>query len=478
MAEIQLQSFINRYAAVLKNNARIFPFLRGQVCEPVRMDRYDDVLKRAHEAYAAFDYERVVMGLDGLLQDLAVHPLVYPLSRRDGDSDFRRLMIVRDALQLFERASSWLGVRYFFDGRHEDRGYEILSDIEILDRCIGQVPTVFSARSFRQQRMGRYLKAQRSFEQGWQLVRGNKLLERSLIDAKANLALKLGFRAEALRLYGEVRKLDETIQISPESQGLALAFWGVSRLTIATGSPLTGLTEARDGLAVCKNVGHPGFEAQAKQAIVEALVEFGHIDEALEILSDPLGTEITFQTSSIKRFEAIRLFVEAIAHGKRVGTVNSSAELMERITAVGAITNRAPALLREVSRRTLDALLNADVRGAKVWIAVVTEVITNGLIEFYGIHGGRGTLDAKNQALFLAGIYPLRYLNLIDDMRLLRNELAHGRLDGLTAGRKGSVLSIFQCFHELCRLAVANGLDRHAPNENADERLLHRFLKS
>jgi tetratricopeptide (TPR) repeat protein len=443
-------------AAFRRDHAKLL--LTYDFLVPVQPDydrrHVEDLIDKANSCYTQHDHKGTLVAAHTAITHLLGADLKRPRSLRDADLHGQQLEMIARCLNRWDKASAWLGRHNPLLPTTLNICLDLRKIFEEYLRDDARVTALASTFAYAYMRQGDYRSAWY-----WITISLEKATtlqaRRDILGAKAGLLHKAGHYHEAIRCYWECIKLDERIGVSRASQGQVLASLGFAEAKVAELAS-SGERRIEEGLCICREAAHPGFELEIQRERIEHLLSRGDIDAAQAVRREAWSLLDQYPDS----FEGSRARLPRVEQ-----LIENAQRPMKKWRHEMRVVYRPLQELLNVARHELEAIHRYTAIALMIEaleIATLLLVLKNGWMsrtEDSKAEFGAPSLRKKNEWLFSKHIYDEETCYKIEELGRLRNRLFHGHLESGRVKLYEPLDYLVDCYNWICSFIKLHGIE-------------------
>lgn len=421
----------------------------------------EGLIGKANTSYTLHDHKGTLLAAHAAITHLLDGGLKRPRSHRDADSHFQRLEMLARCLNRWDKASAWLGrhnlllpttLNICFDLRQIFKQY-LRDDV--------RATALASTFVYAYMRHGDYKSAWNWTKLG--IEKATTLqARRNILEGRAILLHKAGHYHEAIRCYWKCIELDEKMGTSRASQGQILASLGFAEARV-TEFASSGQRHMEEGLCICRESVHPGFELGIQRKRVEYYIDRGDIDAAQAIVQEARRLLDRYPDS----FEGSRARLTRLER-----RIENAQQPMEKRNHKMRVIYRPLRELLDVAHHELKArhrysaitLMIEALEIATLLLILKNEWMSqpeNSKAKFVA-----PSLTKKNEWLYSKHIYDEGTRHKIEELARVRNRLFHGHLESGRVKLYEPWDYLDDCFEWICSFIRIHGIQDYHLEES------------
>lgn len=417
----------------------------------------EDLIDKANSCYTQHDHKGTLVAAHAAITHLLGAGLKRPRSRWDADPHVQQLEMLARCLNRWDKASAWLG-RY---NPLLPTTLNICLDLrKIFEEYLQddvRATALASTFAYAYMRQGDYRSAWNWITRG--LGKATTLqARRDILGAKAGLLHKAGHYHEAIRCYWECIKLDEKIGTSRASQGQVLASLGFAEAQVAKVAS-SGELWIEEGLSICREAAHPGFELGIQRERIEYFLGRGNIEAAQAVMREAQSLLDRYPAS----FEGSRARLSRLEQ-----LIENARQPMKRKSHEMRVVYRPLQQLLDVARHELEAMHRYSAITLMIEaleIATLLLILKNGWTP-HKAEFEVPSLMEKNEWLSSKHVYDEETRHKIEELRRLRNELFHGHLESGRVKLYEPLDYLTDCYEWICSFVKRHGIEDYHVEES------------
>lgn len=465
------KAFIDNFCQNPLNPLKRYDFL---LSIPAQYDRWlvEKLIEDMDACYRRNDHVGTIRASYEALTHLLGNELIIPKTLKDEDT--LKLEMIAHALIKWDKASAWLGNKAHLTT------YQIAKDLRCIyeslrdyRRAISIASTfIYSLQSMGDIRVWNYIDIDRKAN--------SPDAERAILGSEASLFSKMVWWNKARTYYYKCKDIDEKIGTSKASEGQLIAELGFVEAHLP-GYFREGEKKMEDGLKICREAGHIGFELQIQRDRIEYYFQRKERDAALHIAGG--AVELLKQHPNSfgglrKRIFRLLEFIENSSRDKRRKTLKNIIAyrpLHELIEAANKELNdgrkyATMTLLIEALELCTLLICLKNIRKLQEGQGIYDKNTEDKIENFIRSLKEKRKLEApllptKNNWLYNAQIYDEETRDKINELLIIRNKIFHGNVESWWIKFYGQLDKVLANFDWLCSFINAQGLLDYEPDE-------------